>query len=339
MDNLTEQKGLSRIIRIVLLLFLGVSIFFVVGCATSNFYTRYYNYQQCIVEVLMDGRLQGSGWFASQDGEVITAAHVIKQGKVIQIRDYKSRRIPYSIQAVDIGHDLALLKPSVNYTTPNFFKVSQTKPAPFEMIYLAGAALFRHNLILPGWVARAESTFEFSPVFDEYIAVYHVAADTPPGTSGGCWVNKRGQVVGLQSGLMTLSGAGQGVAFVVPPDAISKLLKEKRNQSTSTIQCIIEELWEQPVDVIKKFPESATGVIVVKLIKNGVAEKAGLKNGDLIISINGEKVEKRDDFIRALRKIKKGDIARLSVLSQNEKEPKSIDVVVQSLEEIVKFSD
>lgn len=334
-----KQKNIGKRFRFLLtFLVFGIGIFFV-GCATNRSFTRYFNYQQCIVEVLVDGRLQGSGWFASPDGEIITAAHVVKQGKVIQIMDYKSRRIPCSLQAVDIGHDLALLKTSIDYKTPYFFKISGKKPAPFEMIYLAGSPLFRHNLILPGWVARADSTFEFSPVFDEYIAVYHVAADTPPGTSGGCWLNKHGNVVGLQSGLMTLSGAGQGIAFVVPPEAIGNLFKEKKNQSTSSLQCVVEELWEQPVDVIKRFPESARGVYVVKLTKDGAAEKAGLRKGDLILSINDTKVEKRDDFIGALRKMRKGEIARLSVISQNEKEPKSVEVVVQCLEDIIKFSE
>lgn len=307
------------------------------GCATTKSLSRYYNYQKCIVEVLVDGRLQGSGWFASSDGDIITAAHVVKEGQRIEIIDHASRRISCSIKAIDIGHDLALIKPTVNYRTTNYFKIAEKIPAPFEMIYVVGSALFRHNLILPGWVARAELTFEFSPVFDEYISVYHVAADTPPGTSGGCWVNKSGQVVGLQSGLMTLSGAGQGIAFVVPPQAITKLLKERKNQSTSSIQCVVEELWEQPVDVIKKFTESARGVYVVRVTKNGAAEKAGIKRGDLIISINDIKVEKRDDFLRILRKIPKGDIARLLVLREGAKEAQTLEVIVQSLEDIIRF--
>ncbi|MCX7872351.1 MAG: S1C family serine protease [Verrucomicrobiae bacterium] len=325
---------------IFLVLFsVALLVLFGAGCATYRPIAKYQNYQQCVVEVLVDGSLQGSGWYAGPAGEVITAAHVVKQGNKIEIINYERKRIPYNLLAVDIGNDVALLMPAEGCRIKNYFAIQDKPPQPFEMIYFAGAALFRHNLILPGWVARLETTYEYSPIFDECVAVYHVAADTPPGTSGGCWINRSGKVVGLQSGLMTLGGAGQGIAFVVPASALQKILRERKSQSTSSIQCVVEELWEQSVDVIKKFPDEARGVYVAKLMKNGVAEKAGLKKGDLIISINERSVQRRDEFVGILRKTSKGDILKLSVISQGDNKPKTLEVKVQCLEDIFKLTE
>jgi len=298
---------------------------------------KYSRYVKGTVEILADGHLQGSGWFASQYGEIITAAHVIKSAGKLEAINSEGKRFSVKPLAADIGNDTALLKPETNMNVKNYFICANKLPAPGEMIWLIGAPLFRHNVIVPGWVARGGLTYEFSPIFGDYVRVYHIAGGTPKGFSGGCWIDKSGKIVGVQSGMMTLGDALQGLAFVAPPDSIKRLLTYKKSASTSSIQCAVEELWEQSVDLIKKFPENSKGVVVVKITKNGVSEKAGLKKDDLIISINNKEVQKRDEFYAILRSIKKGEMATLNVISPDKPEKKTITVQLQSLEEINKM--
>ncbi len=308
------------------------------GCATSNLTTlKYDRYNKGVVEILVNGRLQGSGWFASQSGEIITAAHVIKPIGKIEAIDSEGRRFLIKPIAADIGNDMALLKPETNLYVKYYFACADKLPSPGEMIWLIGTPLFRHNVVAPGWMAREGLTYEYSPVFEDYIRVFHIAGSTPKGFSGGCWIDKSGKVVGVQSGMMVLGDSIQGIAYATPPDAIKRLLTYKKSASTSSIQCAVEELWEQSVELIKIFPENSKGVIVAKITKDGVSERSGLKKDDLIISINGKVVQKRDEFFLILRSVKKGEMVTLVVISPAKTDKRTITIPAQSLEEINKM--
>ena len=314
-----------------------IALFIFVGCTTTRDFR--FIYKDCVeatVEILVDGRLEGSGFFVGPDGSIVTAAHVIKSGKRLEARTMLGKQIGVRVTGLDLGSDLALLSPVQPLQVTKFLHIADRQPGVGERVVIIGTALFRHNLILPGWVARDGLTFEFSPPFEEYIRVYHVAANTPPGTSGACWLDSHGRVVGVQSGMMTLGTSAQGLAFVAPLDSLKQLVQNKKNRSTSTIRCVVEELWEQQPDTIKKFPESARGVIVAKLANGGPAEKAGLKKGDLIISVNGISVQRRDDFNELIRRQAVGTYVNLEVSSPGFAEKKILNVQVQSLEEILK---
>ncbi len=309
------------------------------GCATSkNFSTsKYDRYIKATVEILVDGRLQGSGWFVSKSGEIITAAHVIKSGNKMEAIDATGYRFTITPIAADIGNDIALLKPTSNLFAQYYLIPADKIPPPGTMIHFVGSALFRHNVALPGWVARGGLTYEYSPIFEDYTRVYHIAASTPSGSSGGCWIDKDGRVVGVQSGMMTLGNAAQGIAYASPPDAIKNIIVQKKSACTTSIQCAIEEIWEQSPDLIKSYPQNARGVVVAKITKNGVAEKAGLKKNDLILSINGAPTQRRDEFMSVIRNLNKGDIIALEILSPNSIDKKVVNIQVQSLEEIYKM--
>jgi len=317
-----------------------LAVLMMCGCVTTNHLSdlRYKKFLKATVEILVDGRIQGSGWFASQTGDIITAAHVIKPSGYIEAIDSSGFRFPIKPIAADIGNDIALLQPVSNLYVRYYFEPAEKLPPPGAMIHLVGSALFRHNVMLPGWVARSGLTYEFSPIFEDYTRVYHIAASTPPGSSGGCWIDGNGMVVGVQSGMMTLGNAAQGIAYASPPDAIKNIIARKKSACTASIQCAVEELLEQPPDLIKNFPQGSRGVVVAKIVKDGISEKAGLKKDDLILTLNGVAVQKRDEFMSILRNINKDETIALEVLSPNSKEKRAINVKVQSLEEIYKMN-
>lgn len=333
-NHILKRNDFNLFSQIALLFFLLT----LCGCAVGrNLSSKYNLYIKGTVEILVDGRLQGSGWYASQTGEIITAAHVIKGGNRIEAIDSNGNRFLIKPIAADIGNDIALLKPLTNILVNKYFEPADKIPPPGEMIFLIGSALFRHNVALPGWVARGGLTYEYSPIFEDYTRVYHIAGGTPPGSSGGCWVDKSGKVVGVQSGMMTLGNSAQGLAYASPPHAVKKLLMNKKSASTSSIQCAVEELWEQSTDLINKFPKDANGVVVAKITRGGAAEKAGLRKDDLILSINGTSVQKRDDFMKIIRNFTRGETITLEVISPGSTEKKSISIQIQSLEEINKM--
>ena len=136
---------------------------------------------------------------------MVTAAHMVwNKTNKLEIVSHASGRVPANVVAVDRAHDLALVQVPPGKRPYPFLKVAMQIPAPLTEIYLFGAPMFRHETLLAGKVARATDSYEFRNEMKCFSRIYYVAAPSPQGTSGGCWVNARGLVVGNQSGLISL---------------------------------------------------------------------------------------------------------------------------------------
>lgn len=278
----------------------------------------YETVDQAAVEVYLNGRMEGSGWIASPTGAVITAAHVLwNRTGVVEVVSREVGRVEAKIVAFDRGNDLALLRIAPGKKPYPFLKVADEKPEPLTEIYLFGAPIFRHRTLSCGRVAQPEPGFEYYADLSCSVRCIHVDAFSAKGFSGGCWVDARGRVVGNQSGMMTLGSAPQGLAFMVPPDAILRLLKTATAPVTADAGVIVEELSEQPMDFIAKWPRGTGALMLFGVVKNGAAENAGLKAKDLIASVDGREIVTRDAFHSYIRTKKPGDEVSFSVLSTN----------------------
>lgn len=309
-----------------------------VGCAAPSGPAKGRLYEQtrlASVEVLVGGRLSGSGWFADAEGLIITAAHVVwDKPHELQVVMSNGARLASTLEAVDRGHDLALLRVAKREGEPfPHLQVGDGPPLPGESGYLFGAAQFRHGLLLPGQWARLSPTYEYYPAEQQYVRVYHVAGSSPMGTSGGCWVDTRGRVIGNQSGFMMNNNAPSGIAFVTPPQAIEQLLRARVSAATPTLRSAFEELTEQPVDFIARFPSGTEGLVPVRVHDGGPMKNAGLGREHVVTAIDGVAVRYRDELLSAVRSRKAGDTVTLTVYKAEDSAPKQITVRLERLED------
>ena len=275
----------------------------------------YEQVKQAAVEVLINGRHHGSAWFADKAGLIITAAHVVPGPRArIEVISPEIGRVPATVLAVDKGHDLALLSVPERANGYPTLKLAEKAPTALEDVYVFGAPIFRHGVMMHGTVARNESTFEYYGVEGGYVEVAHVAAIAPPGSSGGAWVNTRGEVVGTQSGQMTQGQAPAGVAFMIPLSAIKSLLQSKITARTPTLGLAIEETWQQHADYLNRYPLGTEGMVVKILHKDGPADRAGVQQSDLIQRINDKMVRWPNDFLRIVRAMSPGQSVKLTIL-------------------------
>jgi S1-C subfamily serine protease len=298
----------------------------------------YEHVKSAAVEILVHGRLDGSGWFASEDGLVVTAAHVVwkrveKGEGNLEVMSPTLGRLDAQVLCVDRGHDLALLRARVGDQKAPFLNVARAMPEPLEDAFLFGMANFRHDVLIRGSVARAGTTFEYFDKEASYVEMYHVSAPSPPGTSGGCWVDRRGRVVGNQSGFVTLDRVGVGIALVAPPTAIRRLVEERTGARTPTLGCGLEELGSQSVGYIARFPPRTSGLAPVLLVPGGPADKAKLGDTTLIVAIDGHPVARRDDLLSRLVAHKPGDSVTLKVLAPDGGKTHDIEIALGMLEE------
>jgi S1-C subfamily serine protease len=240
--------------------------------------------------------------------------------------------LPAHIVAIDRGHDLALLQAKPGDAKPVFLEIAEKMPAPADEVFLYGAAYYRHDLLIRGSVARAEPTFEYFAGEGSYVQVYHVSAPSPPGTSGGCWIDRQARIVGNQSGFITIEHAGAGIALVAPPQAIGQLVASRKSAQTPSLECGLEELWSQPAGYIARFPAGTSGLVPVLMRKDGPAERAGFGDNTLLVAVDGKPIARRDDLLNILIAKHPGEKIKLRVRPPDGGAARDVEITLELLE-------
>jgi S1-C subfamily serine protease len=282
-------------------------------------------YQRCeaaCVEVLVNGRHSGSGWFARADGLVVTAAHMFDRRDVeVKVVSPGRGRLACSLVAVDRGHDIALLKTRVLAGDYPVLTLASARLRVGDEVLQFGAPLFRAGVLQPGRVARPDTAFEFYGDRKVYVEVVHVAAMMQGGTSGGPWLDQAGKVVGLQSGLMSMDGKPIGIAFLAPAGPIRALLKSLGDAETPEAGFWVDHLWERESEFLKKFPSGTEGLVVSGVRKDGPAARADVQPGDVVIAAEGRKVVRVRELLEIIRRKKPGAPLKLTLLRAETAEP------------------
>ncbi len=298
----------------------------VVGCAAPRAQPNVYaKLKEASVEILVDGRLAGAGSVVDSKGHVLIANHMVPgDGAKVEAQSMTLGRHSIKIVARDRGHDLVLLKlPARDRPYPHL-SLAKAKTTAGQPVYLFGAPVFRHHIMISGTVARAHPTFEFyDGAFRE---ILHISAISPIGTSGGPWVNARGELIGVQSAAMTINGAHQGIAYAAPLASLRWLLEKKETVQNATMQTGVEELWGQEPKFINQLPKGLRGLVVRQLRANGVAAKAGLKEWDIIVAAEGKPIERTENLLRLIRSKQPGQSIKLRATDRKGKNPRDLTI-------------
>jgi serine protease Do len=272
-----------------------------------------------VCEVLIDGHVACSGFFVDARGLCLTCAHGVVAGKNLEVLLSDGRRLRAVLEGLSVGADAAALRvEGLGAEGVPYLTFAPEAPPVGTLLKLAGTALYRRGLLLSGVVARTEPAFEYNPELKTYVEIFYVDAMTAQGTSGGPWLDGEGRIVGLQSGGISLNGAFCGVAFVVPARLLRPMAEKPREApARGDLGAACDELWEHPSATVKRFAaESAEGLLLCRLLKGGACDRAGLANGELIVSFEGRPCRFREDFIRAVRGRAPGQSLRIEVLRE-----------------------
>jgi S1-C subfamily serine protease len=283
------------------------------------------------LEILVGGRLDGSAAIVSEKGLVLTACHVIrKKSKSYEALSPTLGRHPLELVCTDRSHDLALLSLPKREKPYPFLKVARNIPNEGRPSYLLGAPVFRHNLLITGYVAKKKSSFEwYDGAFAETFAIAGIGAG---GTSGGPWLNAKGEIIGVQVASMTLGDVHQGIASAIPPTAIRSLIEKKETVVTPTIQAAVEEIWGQSPEFLEKIKPNTKGLLLRQVSKVGVAAKAGLKDEEIILKVGGKRIfERIEPFMQMLRRKKPGDTLLLHIANSKGEGQRAVKIKLAGL--------
>src|SRR5262249_1053693 len=129
---------------------------------------------------------------------------------------------------------------------------------------------------------------------EEYEDFLQTDASINPGNSGGALVNTKGELIGINTAILSRSGGNQGVGFAVPVDMVRNgmtQLKDKGSVTRARLGASIQELTPELASALRV--KASQGAVVVETLPDGPAAKSGLKKDDVIVSMNGKAVDSR----------------------------------------------
>ena len=263
----------------------------------------------------------GSGFMISNDGYVLTNAHVVDGADEVIVTLTDRREFKAKVLGADKRSDVALLKVD-GANLPYLTVGDSTKIRVGEWVIAIGSPFNLDNTVTAGIIsAKSRDTGEFLPLIQSDVAVN-------PGNSGGPLINMRGQVIGINSQIATLSGGYNGISFAVPIDEVIRVSDQLRKSGKVTRGRIGVEIGEVSKDVAESLGLGrARGVEVARVEAGGPAEKGGVKVGDIILKFNGTAVERTGDLPRLVAATPVGSKAVVTVWRKGAQQDINVNIV------------
>jgi serine protease Do len=272
-------------------------------------------------------RGQGSGFIISGDGYILTNAHVVDDVDEVVVKLNDKREFRAKVMGTDQRTDVALLKinadnlPRVAIGNPDRLKVG-------EWVLAIGAPFGFENSVTAGIVsAKGRSLPQ-----ENYVPFIQTDVAVNPGNSGGPLFNMRGEVVGVNSQIISRSGGYMGLSFAIPIDVamdVAEQLKGGGKIQRGRLGVLIQEVTADLADSFGlKAPQ---GALVSEVEAGGPAEQAGIKPSDIILKFNGRDVGASIDLPRMVGATKPG--SRIPVTVWRKGVARELSVVVGEMAE------
>jgi serine protease Do len=264
----------------------------------------------------------GSGFIISQDGFILTNAHVVADTDEVVVRLTTKREFKAKIVGVDPRTDVALLKLEANGLP--FVKIGDPgKLEVGEWVAAIGAPFGFENSVTSGIVsAKGRSLPD-----ESYVPFIQTDVALNPGNSGGPLFNMRGEVVGINSQIYSQTGGYMGLSFTIPIDVamdISKQLQASGKVSRGRIGVQAQEL---TAELAASFGmKDLDGALVAMVEKGGPADQAGIQPGDVILAFNGKPVQTSADLARLVAGTKPGSSAKAEVWRKGARQTVNVTV-------------
>lgn len=241
-------------------------------------------------------RSSGSGFFISETGEILTNHHVIEDADQIRVRLADDDEYEVEVIGIDEATDIALLR--VIEPDRDFAALALGDSAAVrvgEWVMAAGNPLNMAHSVTVGVVSAKGRSLGLSAESTSFENFIQTDAAINFGNSGGPLVNLQGNVIGINT---AINAAGQNIGFAIPVDVARRILPQLREKGRVVRGYLGVSINNLSRDDAEAFGlSSSDGALVVEVVPGHAAEKAGVRHGDIIVSVDGQKLEDTRELI------------------------------------------
>lgn len=260
---------------------------------------------------ILEGESRGSGFIISSEGEIITNHHVIEGASQVGVRLADGSFVGAEVVGTDPRTDLALLRIQPGqFLSPAALGDSDVLKVG-EWVIAIGNPFGLGHTVTAGIVSAKGRVIGAGP-YDDFI---QTDASINPGNSGGPLFNTEGEVVGIN----TIKGLGEGIGFAIPINLAKNVVKQLRGHGRVVRAFLGVQIENLTPDLARALGlEGSQGALIREVIRNSPADLAGLRRGDVILSMNQDPLEDPRTFPRWVADRNVGEIVTLEIVRGDE---------------------
>src|ERR1700691_703355 len=270
------------------------------------------------------GQAQGSGFFISSDGYIVTNDHVVDHATEVIITTADGKSMPAKVIGIDSKTDLALLKaqgdsfPYVNFAAQ--------APRVGDWVIAVGNPFGLGGTVTAGIVSARGRDIGSGP-YDDFL---QIDAPVNHGNSGGPTFNTDGEVVGVNTAIFSPSGGSVGIGFAIASDVVKNVVQQLKDNGSVTRGWIGVQIQNVTADLADDLGlKEQTGALVAAAQKDSPAAAAGVKSGDVITAVDGETVADPHDLARRIAALGPKKTVKLALIRNGS--PMTIDVTLGTM--------
>jgi serine protease DegQ len=265
----------------------------------------------------------GSGVIISAEGYILTNNHVVEAADEIEIALADGRKAAAKLVGTDPETDLAVIKIDLKgLPAITLAQVDQTRVG--DVVLAIGNPFGVGQTVTMGIVSALGRNHLGINTFENVI---QTDAAINPGNSGGALVDTNGNLLGINTAIYSRTGGSLGIGFAIPVTTVKTVMES----IIKTGQVVRGWIGVEPQDITPELAESfgldrKSGTIIAGVLRNGPADRAGMRPGDILVEVNGRPVQDTTDMLNVIAQLQPGKKASMKVLRKNAET--SLDITV-----------
>jgi serine protease Do len=267
----------------------------------------------------------GTGFIIDREGYILTNNHVVEKATTIKVKLSDEKEYDAKVVGKDAKTDIALIKISAKQNLPVAAFGDSDRLEVGDWVIAIGNPFGLEHTVTAGIVSAKGRVIGAGP-YDDFI---QTDASINPGNSGGPLFNLKGEVVGLNTAIVS---GGQGIGFAIPINVAKEMLSQLKTKGKVARGWLGVVIQKVTPEIAKSFGlKDPEGALVSDVLEQSPAEKAGIKRGDIVVSFNGKRIKEMDMLPKLVGSTEIGKEAKVGIIRDGKEI--EVSIVVDELKD------